>query len=164
LIETAIHVLIGFLTAVLLGMMAMPAISRRAFRLAEMRVRLLAPLSTSQAQADFDALRGRHAIEILKGERRIQAAEHAAQIASIELGQRASEIANRDARIAEASDEIDRHRSEINALLRELRDRDVEIASREIALFDLTQQRDASARKWADAQNCVAQSADGRAC
>jgi chromosome segregation ATPase len=155
LIETAIHVLIGFLTAALLGMMAIPAISRRASRLAEARARLLAPLSSSQAQADLDALRGRQAIEILAAERRIEAAEQATRQAQIELGQRARDIVDRETHIAEKSAEITRQRSEIASALIELRNRDVEIASRELVLFDLTRQRDASARKWADAQSTI---------
>ena len=155
MIETAIHVLIGFLAAVLLGMMAMPAVARRAFRLAEARALLLAPLSAAQAQADLDALRGRHAIEILAGERRINAAEHGARLAQIELGQRAREIVDRDVRIAKKSAEIAQQRGEIAALSSELRHRDVEIASRELALHDLTRQRDVSVRKWADAQTLV---------
>ena len=86
MIEQAIFTAIGFLTAALLALAAAPAVAGRARRLAEARARLLAPLSEAQAIADRDALRAQHAIEIVRLERRLRAAEEAAAARKIEAG------------------------------------------------------------------------------
>jgi len=61
-----------------LALAAAPAVAGRARRLAEARARLLAPLSEAQSIADRDALRAQHAIEIVRLERRLRAADEAA--------------------------------------------------------------------------------------
>ena len=86
MIEQAIFTAVGFLTATLLALAAAPAVARRARRLAEARARLLAPLSEAQAIADRDALRAQHAIEIVRLERRLRAAEEAAAARKVEVG------------------------------------------------------------------------------
>ena len=86
MIEQAIFTAVGFLIAALLALAAAPAVARRARRLAEARARLLAPLSEAQAIADRDALRAQHAIEIVRLERRLRAAEEAVATRKVELG------------------------------------------------------------------------------
>ena len=86
MIEQAIFAAVGFLTATLLALAAAPAVARRARRLAEARARLLAPLSEAQAIADRDALRAQHAIEIVRLERRLRAAEEAVAARKVEVG------------------------------------------------------------------------------
>jgi DNA repair exonuclease SbcCD ATPase subunit len=156
LVETAIYVLLGFLAALLLALISVPAISRRAFRLAEARARLLAPASVEQARADLDALRGKHAIELTLVERRASVAADASAAAQIELGRRANEIFGRDKIISERDAEIQRQRDEISELLGDLRTSGTDNAALHIGLHDLTRQRDAASASNADAMKQVA--------
>jgi hypothetical protein len=148
LLETAIYVLIGVLTTALLALLALPAISRRAFRLAERRARLSAPLSAAEALADRDALRGRHAVEIALSDRRADTAQEKWAAAQITLGERAADIVRRDAEIEDKAQEIARQRAELAALAREVGLRDVEIGARETALRDFEGQRDAAEHRF----------------
>ena len=156
MVETAIYVLLGFLTALLCALISVPAISRRAFRLAEARARLLAPASAEQACADLDALRGRHAIELTLVERRALAAGDATAAAQIELGRRANEIFDRDQVIGERDAEIQRQRAEISGLLGELRTSGTDNAALQVGLHDLTWQRDAASASHAHAMTQIA--------
>ena len=120
MIEQAIFAAVGFLTATLLALAAAPAVARRARRLAEARARLLAPLSEAQAIADRDALRAQHAIEIVRLERRLRAAEEAVAARKVELGrQRARLVALEEATATGVSD-LEAARFEANALRGEL--------------------------------------------
>jgi chromosome segregation ATPase len=140
-------VLLGALTTALIALIALPAVSRRAFRLAQAKARLTAPLSAAEARAERDALRGRHAVDLALAERRADAAEDQWAEAQIGLGQRAAEIARRDAELADKTEDIARLREELAAQGRELDARDAEIAAREVALHDLSGQRDAAERR-----------------
>ena len=108
MVETAIYVLLGALTTALVALLALPAVSRRAFRLAQAKARLTAPLSAAEAQAERDALRGRHAIDLALAERRADKAEERWAEAQIALGERAAEIVGRDATLADKSRDIAR--------------------------------------------------------
>ena len=163
MVETATYALLGFLAATLLALISVPAISRRAFRLAEARARLLAPGSVAQARADLEIVRGRHAIEIALVERRSAEAQGALSIAQIELGRRASEIlqkdlavSRRDKEISTNLKEIDSQRGEIAVLSRELRERETVLSALEIGFHDLTQQRDHAANLLAGALSRIA--------
>ena len=133
----------------LVALIAAPAISRRAFRLAAARARLLAPLSESQRRAERDALRGQYAIELTKKERRFEANENALALAQIELGVRTRKI-------AEMAAENARLRAEIDGYVRSLLDRNVEIGAREMALLDLTHQRNVAVSLLAVAESRIA--------
>jgi chromosome segregation ATPase len=148
-VETAIYVLLGALTTALVALLALPAVSRRAFRLAQARARLVAPLSEAQAQAERDALRGRHAVELALAERRAEAAEDKSAAAQIELGRRAAEIVRRDLDIKDKAEEIARQRAEISALTRELAEREADVAAHEAGLRDFESQRDAAEARLA---------------
>jgi DNA repair exonuclease SbcCD ATPase subunit len=150
LIETAIYVLIGALSAALVFLLAIPAVSRRAHRLAQRRAALAAPLSATEARADRDALRARHAIDVALIERRAAAAQTQWAQAQIELGRQAAALVARDAALADSREELARRASEQARLSEQLRDRDAEISAREVALFDLSGQRDAAERQQAE--------------
>lgn len=146
MVETAIYVLIGALTSALAFLLVLPAISRRARRLAQQRAALTAPLSATEARAERDALRARHAIEIALSERLAAESEARWAEAQIGLGRRAAEIVQRDELLAERAREIALRGAEIDRLTAGVRDRDVEIGAREMALHDITGQREAAER------------------
>ena len=150
MIETAIYVAIGALSAALAFLLAIPAVSRRAHRLAQRRAALAAPLSATEARADRDALRAKHAIDVALIERRAAAAQTQWAQAQIELGRQAADIVARDSEIANKREEIAQRAEEQARLSTELRDRDNEISAREVALFDLSGQRDAAERRQAE--------------
>jgi len=120
LIEQAIFTAVGFLTATLLALAAAPAVARRARRLAEARARLLAPLSEAQAIADRDALRAQHAIEIVRLERRLRAAEEAAATRKIEVGRQLVRLTALEESATTGVGDLEAARFEANALCGEL--------------------------------------------
>ena len=150
MIETAIYLAIGALSAALAFLLAIPAVSRRAHRLAQRRAALTAPLSAAEARADRDALRAKHAIDVALIERRAAAAQMQWAEAQIELGRRAAELVARDSALADSQEELARRAEEHARLREQLRDRDTEISAREVALFDLSGQRDAAERRQAE--------------
>lgn len=147
MVETAIYVLLGALASALLALLALPAVSRRAFRLARRRADLTAPLSAAEARAERDALRGRHAVDLAQVDRRAAKAQENWAAAQIALGQRATELIQRDETLAEKSREIARQRQELATLSEELRAREAEIGAREVAIRDALDQRDAAQRR-----------------
>ena len=150
MIETAIYLSIGALSAALAFLLAIPAVSRRAHRLAQRRAALAAPLSATEARADRDALRAKHALDVALIERRAASAQTQWAEAQIELGRRAAELVARDSEIDDKRAEIAQRAEERARLSAELRDRDAEISAREVALFDLSGQRDAAERRQAE--------------
>lgn len=144
MVETAIYVALGALTSALLALLALPAVSRRAFRIAAARARLAGPLSAEQAQADRDALRGKHAVELALVERRAGEAEARWAKSEIALGRHAALAERQEAALAERAKEIAGLISEIKARDGEIAARDVEIGAREQANADALAQRDAA--------------------
>jgi uncharacterized coiled-coil protein SlyX len=149
LVETAIYVGLGALATALLALLALPAVSRRAFRLAQARLRLTAPPTGAEAEAERDALRGKHAVELALVERRADAAGERWAEAQIALGRQAAEIVARDAALEERAQEIARQRAEIAGLVADLRARDAEIGAGALAMHDFLGQRDDAQRRFA---------------
>ena len=157
MVESAIYFLIGFLAAALLALLAAPAISRRATRLAASRARLQSPLSETQARAERDALRGQHAVEIVRIEKRLAAVQDDHAMSKAELGRRATQIVQLEEQSAERAEDIARQRFEIAALLTESRDLSAQIGAQEIGLRDLTGQRDRTESELALARSRVSE-------
>ena len=116
MIEQAIFAAVGFLIATLLALAAAPAVARRARRLAEARARLLAPLSEAQAIADRDALRAQHAIEIVRLERRLRAAEEAAATRKVEAGRQLVRLIALEEAATTGVGDLEAARREVNEL------------------------------------------------
>jgi chromosome segregation ATPase len=135
LIEQAIFTAVGFLTATLLALAAAPAVARRARRLAEARARLLAPLSEAQAIADRDALRAQHAIEIVRLERRLRAAEEAVAARKVEIGRQFVRLVALEETATTGVGDLEAARFEANELRGEL-------GAVQSALADIDVQRD----------------------
>ena len=88
----------GFLAACLIAVVGMPAISRRATRLAEARARLRAPSTEKQANADRDALRAQNAVERVRIERRLALVEEASNQLRVEVGRQTVKIISAEIR------------------------------------------------------------------
>ncbi len=148
MIEQAIFSCIGFLVAALLALAAAPAITRRARRLAEARARLQAPLTEAQAIAERDALRAQHAVEQLRVEQRLLAVEEVAARRWIEIGRQASRLAA----LEEVDAEIAAQRQALEALERDAREVGGQLGAVQLALRDMTFQRDSADAAFAAAE------------
>ena len=134
MIEQAIFAAVGFLTATLLALAAAPAVARRARRLAEARARLLAPLSEAQAVADRDALRAQHAIEIVRLERRLRAADEAVAIRKVEIGRQFL-------RLVALEESTTNHAGDLEAARRDANGLRGELGAVQLALADVDNQK-----------------------
>jgi len=108
LIEAAMLFVLGFLCAALLALAAVPALSRRADRLARKRAEAAFPLSLAEIAADRDHLRAELALRMRSVEQEAERGFAAKAGAMQELGRRDMTIGRlerergeRDARIAE---------------------------------------------------------------
>ncbi|MBV8473607.1 MAG: hypothetical protein JO107_17240 [Hyphomicrobiales bacterium] len=133
MIEQAIFSCIGFFVAALLALAATPAITRRARRLAEARARLQAPLTEAQAIAERDALRAQHAVEQLRLEQRLTAVQETSALRLIEIGRLASRMVA-----------LNEDMGEFAAVSAEARDLRSQLGAAQVALNDLTAQRDSA--------------------
>lgn len=142
MVESAIIFLVGFLCAALLAMALAPAVSRRAMRLAVARARLQAPLSEAQARAERDALRGKHAVETVKLEARLLRAEEKLGASLIRIGAQATEAVKLTDALDRLREEARQDEARIASLLADRTALEAELGAREIALLDMSAQRD----------------------
>ena len=84
----------GFLTAALLSLLVLPALARRAERLARRRIEARLPLSLAEISAERDQLRAELAVEARKVEIRLEEARRVRAEELGELGRRAVAIAD----------------------------------------------------------------------
>lgn len=123
--------------------------TRRARRLAEARARLQAPLTEAQAVAERDALRAQHAVEQVRLEQRLAVVQEAAALRQIELGRQVSQIVALEDLSDERAAEIARQREDLAALGAEARELRGQLGAAQLALHDLTVQRDRSEAAFA---------------
>jgi len=149
-VEFAIFFTLGALSAGLLALMAAPALSRRAMRLAWARARLLAPHNEKEALAERDALRAQHAQEQVRLERKMAEAKDAEGQARVELGRETIRLVTAEALSADRKAEIEAQREEIARLAA---DRDAAasgLAASQVALNDVFQRLDRAERERAE--------------
>ncbi len=96
----------GFLTAALLSLLVLPALSRRAERLARRRIEARLPLSLAEISAERDQLRAELAVEARKVEIRLEEARKVRAEELGELGRRAVAIADLQADVAQKASAI----------------------------------------------------------
>jgi chromosome segregation ATPase len=142
LIEQALYFAIGFLAAALAAVAAAPLVSRRAMRLAMARARLRAPVTEKQAIADMDALRGQHAVEQARVERRLTLAEEISTGLRTAVGRQSSEILRLRANLADREGELWDQRAESEKLASHGRDLEATVGATLTALDDAFVQRD----------------------
>jgi chromosome segregation ATPase len=150
LTEQALYFAIGFLVASLAAIAILPALARRAARLSEARSRLQAPRTEKQAIAERDALRAQLAVENARIERRAVLAEERAIALRAEGGQQAVRLVALQADAAERENALIERQTEIETLRRDMQALEDSLAASQVALNDLTAQRD-TAQSSADA-------------
>jgi chromosome segregation ATPase len=94
LIEQAMIFALGFLVAALLSLLFLPAVQRRAARLASRRLEMLLPLSMEEIVAERDQLRAEFAVERRRLEQRL---EEAAETQAQRMGEYGRQAAALDA-------------------------------------------------------------------
>jgi chromosome segregation ATPase len=130
LIEAVMLVALGFLSASLMGLAALPALARRADRLARKRAEAAFPLSLAEIAADRDHLRAELAMQARALEQKAESGFAAKAGAMGEIGRRdmsigrlERELGERDARIAGLEDDLSATRTDLadtrDALTRE---------------------------------------------
>jgi chromosome segregation ATPase len=157
LVESALFFAIGFLCAALMAILAAPAVSLRATRLANARARLQAPLTETQARAERDALRGQHAVDIVRLERRLAASQWDRALAKAELGRQATRLVALDDLVKSKSEDIASQERQIGKLSQAVDALATENGAREIALFDVLRQRDLAAEAYDRARARIAE-------
>jgi chromosome segregation ATPase len=121
LIEAAMLVALGFLSASLLALAALPALSRRADRLARRRAEAAFPLSLAEIAADRDHLRAELAV-------RERALEQKAESGFAAKAGAMSEIGRRDMTIGRLETDLSERKQRIEALESELGQRTQDLA------------------------------------
>jgi chromosome segregation ATPase len=106
LIEAAMLVVLGFLSASLLALSALPALSRRADRLARRRAEAAFPLSLAEIAADRDHLRAELAVRERALEQKAESGFAAKAGAMTELGRRDMTIGRLESELAERRQKI----------------------------------------------------------
>ena len=156
-VESALFFAIGFLCAALLAISAAPAVSLRATRLANARARLQAPLTETQARAERDALRGQHAVDIVRLERRLAASQWDRALAKAEGGRQATRLVALDDLVKSKSEDIANQERQIHQLSQDVDALATETGAREIAMFDVLRQRDLAAEAYDRARARIAE-------
>jgi hypothetical protein len=120
LIETVMLLLLGFLAAMVLWLLALPALHRRADRLARRRAELTFPLSMAEVSAERDHVRAEFAVRQRDIERKAEAAAARSAAALGELGARDMTISDLKGVAAAREIEIARLNRELTATTQEL--------------------------------------------
>src|SRR5271169_6041360 len=127
MVEPIMYLAIGFLVAMLLGLMIVPLVHNRAVRLTTRRMEALTPLSMAEIQADKDQLRAEFAmstrrlemsVEQLKAKTTNQLTEIGKKSDAIgrlklELGEKTAALFALEAKERQLTDEIRSFRDEI---------------------------------------------------
>lgn len=152
MVELAFSFALGALSVALLALAAIPALARRAYRLAAARARLMAPLDEKGAQAERDALRAAHAIDVSRQERAAALACEREGVARVELGRESARLAGvsklRDALL----EDVGALRAELAQSSQSLQAARVEMGAGQVAMLDLAAQRETAENHWADAR------------
>lgn len=120
MIEMIMIFALGFLTAGLVALMIVPAVNRRAERLAKRRLETLFPLSASELTAERDHIRAEFALKSRRFEQRIDALAGDRAAAMKEAGQRAFLVKTLEAEIAAAKAAVEGLDTETDVLRKNL--------------------------------------------
>ncbi|MGE0765748.1 MAG: hypothetical protein AB7L90_04740 [Hyphomicrobiaceae bacterium] len=91
-IQSGMLIALGFLVAVLLGLLIAPALWRRAVRLTSRRIKTAIPLSEMEIEADRDRIRAEYAIKMHKLEMLVEQVKLAGARQQIEINRRDARV------------------------------------------------------------------------
>jgi chromosome segregation ATPase len=142
LIEYTLFFGIGFLVALFAAVVATPIVSRRAMRLALARVRMQTAMTDKLAAAEADSLLAMHAVELVRLEQRLAAAQDDAMGLRVKVGRQSVQISALESDAAEREGVIFEVRSEMDKCAAECRNLETAMAASQITLLDAFAQRD----------------------
>ncbi len=135
MIEAAMLIGLGFLIALLIGLMIIPAISRRADRLARKRAASAFPVSLAEIEAERDHLRATFAVRRQELEKQAEEGFEARAAALREIGER-------DVRIAGLERDLEARNRQIARLDDDLAQTRTTLATTQASLAETVVQRD----------------------
>lgn len=106
MIEQAMIFALGFLVAALLSLLFLPAVQRRAARLASRRLEMLLPLSMEEIVAERDQLRAEFAVERRRLEQKLEEASQVQAQGMAEFGRQAAAFVSLKTELAKAQEEL----------------------------------------------------------
>ena len=139
LIEQLLIFILGFLCATLIGLMIVPALSRRAMRLSRRRLELQLPLSPAEILAERDQLRAEYAVAQRQTEQKFESAQIAQAEATGELGRRTAQLVTLQGEHATLSDALKATSAALNQTTLNLRDSEAQSGAQALALHDESQ-------------------------
>ena len=146
MVQSAIFLALGFLTAALLALLGAPLLWRRAQWVMRRRLEALVPRTLEEMRADRDALRAEHAMAVrrIEADRETTAAANAQQ--RVEIGRGIETIKARNRTIEEREALIARLEAEIARLTDQVRNREKALsdleATQRLAGRELTSKRE----------------------
>jgi chromosome segregation ATPase len=165
LIEAAMVFAIGFLTASLIALLTVPALSRRAERLARRRIEAQFPTSFAEIAAERDHLRAQMAVETRKIELKADAVARSKADDMAELGRRASMITRLEGDLAERVRLLTETEAQLAAVRAELEQKTQEAAetgARLLVQEEKLAEREASLAALQEEHHKLSQTADER--
>jgi len=136
LIEQAMIFALGFLVAALFGLLFLPAVQRRAARLAGRRLEMLLPLSMEEIVAERDQLRAEFAVERRRIEQKLEAAGDAQAQHMGEIGRQAGMIDDLNGQLSQTREELRALGEGRDGLQREMDEAQVALGALQKALED----------------------------
>jgi len=136
LIEQAMIFALGFLVAALFGLLFLPAVQRRAARLAGRRPEMLLPLSMEEIVAERDQLRAEFAVERRRIEQKLEAAGDAQAQHMGEIGRQAGMIDDLNGQLSQTREELRALGEGRDGLQREMDEAQVALGALQKALED----------------------------
>jgi chromosome segregation ATPase len=134
MVEPIMYLAIGFLVAMLLGLMIVPLIHNRAVRLTTRRMEAATPLSMAEIQADKDQLRAEFAMSARRLEMSVDQLKHKTTSQLAELGKKTDAINRMKIELGEKNATIFSLEAREKAMKEQLRATEEEFAAKTQAL------------------------------
>ncbi len=152
LVEQLLIFILGFLCATFIGLMIVPALSRRAMRLSRRRLELQLPLSPAEILAERDQLRAEYAVAQRQTEQKYESAQIAQAGATGELGRRTAQLVTLQGQHATISDALKVTSTVLNLTTLNLYASEAQSGAQALALYDESQRHAALHARQSDLQ------------